>query len=220
MTRRPTPSELIWPDDSLDSELPIAWAAMVTTQVLDWMWRAFDLLRANHLARIDLTQPLEQVERDLAGMHYVEIQRLFGAETDGYATFVPVQEWSEMQTRSSASAKPPAYDFAFVCSDNQRWAWPLEAKVVSSPGALAEYLHDVNDKFVGGVAAPLVGEGAMIGYLLVSDTTTVFANIALRLNQRLESVAEFPGRAHRASRHSRTSAPDLRLHHLLMTCVD
>ena len=66
MTRRPTPSELMWPEDPADFEFPIEWAASVTTQVLDWTWRAFDSLRANHLLRIDLTQALEQVERDLA----------------------------------------------------------------------------------------------------------------------------------------------------------
>ena len=220
MTRRPTPSELLWPDDSADADLPVTWASSVTTQVLEWTWRAFDSLRQNHLVRIDLnSQPLEQVERDLVANHYVEIQKVFAAETDGYATFVPVHEWPEMETRTTAPAKPPAYDLAFVSSDNPRWAWPIEAKVVSSTGALAEYLKDVNDKFVAGVAAPLVGEGAMIGYLLVTDTATVFANLEKRLNQTLVIVPEFVGRPHRVSRHTRATAPDLCLHHLLMACV-
>ena len=219
MTRRPTPSELMWPDDPADADLPIDWAASVTTQVLDWTWRAFDSLRENHLVRIDLTQPLEQVERDLARNHFLEIQLLYAAETDGYSAIIPVPEWPETEMRTSASAKPPANDFAFISTDNRRWAWPVEAKVVSSTGALAEYLKDVNDKFVGGVAAPLVGEGAMIGYLLVTDTVTVFSNLEQRLGQPLEMVPEFVDRPHRTSQHSRTSAPDLRLHHLLMTCV-
>jgi hypothetical protein len=217
MTRRKTPSELIWP---ADPDLAIEWATSVANEVLDLTWRAFDLLRANQLARIDMAQSMEQVERDLARNHFVEIQVLFAAETDGYPAFIPVPEWPEMERRSSASAKPSAYDFAFVCLSNRRWAWPLEAKVISSTGALAAYLHDVNVKFVGGVAAPLVGEGAMIGYLRVNDTTTVFANLERLLNQTLESVAEFSARPHRVSRHSRASAPALRLHHMLMACVD
>ncbi|MEK6258075.1 MAG: hypothetical protein AABP62_05595 [Planctomycetota bacterium] len=219
MIRHASPSELLWPDDPVDADLPAVWATSVATQVLDWTWRAFDALRKNHLVRIDLTQPLEQVERDLVRNHYVEIQVLFAAETDGYATFVPTHEWPEMETRATAAAKPPAYDLAFVSSDNRRWAWPIEAKVVSSTDRLADYLKDVNDKFVGGIAAPLVGEGAMIGYLLVTDTTTVFNNLETRLAQSLETVPEFVQRPHRVSWHSRGSAPDLRLHHMLMPCV-
>ena len=45
----------------------------------------------------------------------------------------------------------------------------IEAKVVCTPGSLADYLRDVNDKFISGVAAPLVGEGAMIAYTLTTE---------------------------------------------------
>ena len=148
MTRHPTFSELAWPDDPADAELPIQWARGVATQVLDWTWRAFDSLLASRLVRIDLTQPLEQLERDLTRNHFVEIQVLFALETDGYAALVPHHEFPEMESRSSASAKPPAYDLAFVSTSNQRRAWPLEAKVVPSPDRLGEYLNDVNGKFV------------------------------------------------------------------------
>ncbi len=219
MTRRPTFSELRWPDDPSDADLPVQWAKSVATQVLEWTWRAFDALRANHLTGIDLSQPLEQLERDLACNHFIEIQLIFKAETDGYTSFVPVPEWPEMESRKSAGAKPPAYDFAFVSVDNRRWAWPIEAKVVSSPGALGLYLKDVNNKFIGCVAAPLVGEGAMIAYLLTNETSAVFKNLTNRLDQNLEPVPEFQDRPHRVSCHSRATAPDLRLHHMLMQCV-
>lgn len=220
MTRRPVPSELIWSEDPADADLPIAWAVTLTARVLDWVWRAFDSLRVNHLAQLDLNQELEQMERDLTRMHFVQIQVLFVAETTGHAAFVPFYEWPELETRSPAPAKPPTYDFAFICSANNRWAWPIEAKVVSSAGALAEYLRDVNIKFCRGIAAPLVGEGAMIGYLLVNEPTKVFANLASKLNQNLESSQDFPARPHRISHHDRSSAPSLRLHHLLMVCAN
>jgi hypothetical protein len=42
-----------------------------------------------------------------------------------------------MATRSAAPAKPPAYDIAFIWHDNPRVAWPIEAKVVPTPGTLA-----------------------------------------------------------------------------------
>ncbi|HVC98466.1 MAG TPA: hypothetical protein VND64_32665 [Pirellulales bacterium] len=221
MSRRATFSELRWPDDPFDHDLPIRWASGVATRVLDWTWRAFDLLRAKHLARVDLTQGLEQLERDLTRSHFIEILALFASETSGFPTFfpVPVPEWPELESRTSPSAKPPANDFAFVSYSNRRWTWPIEAKVVPTPGRLGDYLEDVNRKFVGGVAAPLVGEGAMIAYLLTNETDKVFENLARRLEQVLEPVSEFRERPHRTSHHSRATAPDLRLHHMMMECV-
>lgn len=218
MTRRPAFSELRWPEDPDDAGLPAEWAKAVAIQVLGWTWRSFDVLRADHLIEIDLSQPLEQLERDLTRNHFIEMMALFQEETGGYASFFPHHEWPELESRKSAAAKPPAYDLAFVSRDNRRWAWPIEAKVVSSPAALGEYLRDVNDRFVRCVAAPLVGEGAMIAYLLTNDTASVFENLAMRLNQALEPVPEFQNRPHRASYHSRVSAPKLRLHHMLMRC--
>ncbi len=219
MARRPTFSELAWPDGPDDAELPVQWARGVATQILAWTWRAFDTFRSEQLSRIDLTQPLEQLERDLVRHHFVEIQLVFAAETDGYASFVPHHEWPELESRSSAQAKPPAYDLAFVSVTNERWAWPLEAKVVPSPNALAEYLKDVNDKFVAGIASPLIGEGGMLGYLLCSDGAAVFRNLEERLGQTLKQVPDLEQRFHRTSHHPRAKAPELRLHHMLMVCV-
>jgi len=219
MTRRPTFSELAWPDDPGDTNLPVQWAQSVSTQILDWTWRAYDALRSKHMSRIDLTQSLEQLERDLVRLHFIEIQVLFSTETDGYPSFVPHHEWPEMETRSSAPAMPPAYDLAFVSVTDRRWAWPIEAKVVPRPDALAEYLKDVDQKFVAGIAALLVAEGAMLGYLLCSDGSAVVANLEARLQQDLRAVPDFPKRLHRTSRHPRATAPVLRLHHLLMICV-
>ena len=92
--------------------------------------------------------------------------------------------------------------------------------MVQSPGRLGEYLKDVNNKFVGCVAAPLVGEGAMIAYLMTDQTRTVFENLSNRLDQTLEEVPSFNDRPHRISHHLRHSAPELRLHHMLMQCVE
>ena len=100
--RRPTFSELAWPDDPNDADLPLKWASSVTTQVLDWIWRAFDQLHGKHLCHIDLNQPIDQLERNLTRNHFVEIQVLFLAETDGFSMLIPVHEWPEMETRSPA----------------------------------------------------------------------------------------------------------------------
>ena len=217
-TRRPTASEMIWPDSPDDADLATTWAVGISSQVLSWMWRAFDSMRNSLFPRIDFTRDPEQLERDLTRNHFVEIQLLFGTETSGYASFVPVHEWPELETRSSSQAKPPAYDFAFIYPDDRRWAWPAEAKVVTSSSALGEYMKDVNEKFIRGVAAPLVGEGAMIAYLISCDADSVLSGIESRLGQRLQPVPKFVDRQHKCSSHGRENAPNIRLHHLMMVC--
>ena len=86
-----------------------------------------------------------------------------------------------------------------------------------TPGTLAEYLGDIK-KFTDGVAAPLVGEGAQIAYLLTGITGDFFSYLNAKLTSPLEQVAEFSDRPHWVSRHVRATAPGLRLHHLAMRC--
>jgi hypothetical protein len=220
MTRRPTFSELVWPDGPDDWLLAEEWATGSAFRILDWTWRAFDALAAKHLSKVDLTQSLDQIERDLVRHHFIEIQLLFAEETDGYSSLIPHHEWPEMESRASAWAKPPAYDLAFISTTNQRWAWPLEAKVIPTQGTLAEYLKDVNDKFVAGVASPRIGEGAMIAYLLSDDSEAFLQNVAAKLARTLNPVTEFPARIHSTSEHVRATAPDLTLHHMVMDCAE
>ena len=218
MSRRRTFSELAFAGDTQDPDLPVEWARGVAFQILKWMWQAFDQLRVGHLQRVDLTQPLDQLERDLTRNHFLDLQAVFQRETDGFPSVFPSHEWPEMETRSSSKAKPPAYDFAFVHFEHRRWAWPIEAKVLSAPGTLHEYLKDVRQKFEEGIAAPLVGEGAMIGYLITGTADEVFANLRARLSTTLDAVAEFADRPHQSSNHQRASNPALRLHHMIMVC--
>ena len=214
---RPTFSELAWPMDADSRQQAQEWAGEVATQVLEWTWRAFDSLRANVLTRIDLNQPLEQLERDLTSHHFREIQQLWKTETEGFSAFSPHHEWPEMATRSPAPAKPPAYDLAFVWNDNPRVAWPIEAKVVPTTGTLAQYVADTA-KFTGGIAAPFVSEGAQVAYLLTGETAEFFSNLSAGSSITLEEAAEFSDRPHRISLHARAPAPDLRLHHMAMFC--
>ena len=193
------------------------WASGITSQVLDWTWRAFDLVRAGALGSVDFAQPLEQLERDLARHHFREINILWAQETGGECAFTPHHEYPELETRSPAPAKPPAYDIAFVWNANPRIAWPVEAKVVPTPGTLADYLGDVK-KFADGIAAPLSGVGAQIAYLLTGTIDDFFNNLSTRLALSLQTVPEFSARAHRVSSHARISSPALKLHHLAMHC--
>ncbi len=217
MSRRPTLSELVWPMDDESRLQAQEWANGVASQVLDWTWRAFDMVRAGALGGVALIQPPEQLERDLARHHFREINILWAKETGGECAFTPHHEYPELETRSPAPAKPPAYDIAFVWNANPRIALPIEAKVVPTPGTLAGYLGDVK-KFTDGIAAPLSGIGAQIAYLLTGTTDDFFNNLRNRLSLPLQTLTEFSARAHRVSSHPRKSCPDLELHHMAMEC--
>lgn len=220
MSQRESLSEMVWPDDPEDAQTPIEWAESMTVQVLDWVWRGFDAVRARYLSSRELSSPPpEQFERDLGERHFLEIQLLWKRETDGYPSLHPVAESPELENRSSASAKPLAYDFCFVHTENQRWKWPLEAKVLLNSRRTSEYLKDVRRKFMTGKAAPFVSEGGMIGYLLSGSAEEAFEKIGEELQQQLLLVEKFSARSHRASLHARSTAPRLRLHHMMMNCA-
>lgn len=213
MSRYPTLSELAWPMDDESRQQAQEWANGIVFQVLDWTWRAFDIVRAGSLGTVKLSQPVEQLERDLARHHFREINILWAQETAGECAFTPHHEYPELETRSLAPAKPPAYDIAFVWNANPRITWPIEAKVVPTPGTLAEYIGDLK-KFTDGIAAPLSGIGAQIAYLLSGATEDFFNNLHTRLSLPLQTLEGFSARPHRVSFHTRKGNPDLQLHHM------
>lgn len=215
MTRHATFSEILWPMDADSVDQAQNWAEAISTQVLDWTWRAFDLLREVYLSQVNLRQPLEQIERNLTSKHFTCLLQVWARETNGYSSVIPFHEFPENETRPPAPGKPPAYDLAFVWYENQRVAWPIEAKVVKTPNAIAEYMRDVQ-KFVSGTAAPLVGQGGLIAYLLTGRPGEFFAQLELCCAAKLEPALS--PRPHRTSHHNRDTAPYLRLHHLVMLC--
>lgn len=210
-------SKLRWPMDEDSRRQAENWAAGITFQALDWTWRGFDALRENVLNEVDFNQPLDQLERDLTSKHFIEINRMFAAETEGLSSIIPHHEFPENESAPGGSGKPPASDICFIWYHNQRVSWPIEAKVLKTPGALADYLGDTA-KFEKGIAAPLVGEGAQVAYLLSGTTHEFFTNLSTRITSLLQTVPEFSTRPHYASNHARISIPALKLHHLAMHC--
>ena len=134
---RPALSELRWLMDDESRRQAEDWAVGASHQVLDWTWRAFDALHANLMSRVDMTQPLEQLERDLTSKHFIEINRLWAAETGGESSIAPHHEFPENESRPGGCGKPPASDICFIWYANQRVSWPIEAKVLPTPGTLA-----------------------------------------------------------------------------------
>lgn len=215
---RPTLSELQWPIDDESRQQANDWATSISIQALDWTWRAFDMLRENLLSRVDMKTQFDQLERDLTRNHFAEIQAIWAKETGGESSIEPHAEYPEMETRAPAPAKPPAYDIAFVWRQNRRVALPIEAKIVPTPATLAAYLGDTT-KFEAGIAAPLVGHGAQIAYLLTGSTDEFFSNLSTKFTSLFDIISEFSDRAHRATQHSRVSATNLTLHHMAMHCA-
>jgi hypothetical protein len=224
MTRRAAFRELLWPDDPVFTALALNWSHSAATQMLDWVWRAFDEMRAGRTDNVDLSKPLEQLERDLTELHFEGIQKVWAQDTRGFSSVSPGHEIPEFESRTSASAIPPAYDLGFVFRDNPRCIWPLEAKVVRSATALHKYLEDVREKFIAGIAAPFVGQAGMIGYLLAGSAAEVFAGLERQLSQSLTRAPAFTNRDHRTTFHLKRKSPfgrdvpDLLLHHLVMKC--
>lgn len=81
--------------------------------------------------------------------------------------------------------------------------WPLEAKVLETPNALAAYVSDVNDQFLTCRYAPFSPAGAMLGYLLTGSAADTFDRLAIRLSCSLEPSIHHATRAERYSDHVR-----------------
>ena len=221
MSRRRSLGQILWPHDEQARQIAIEWAKAIVEQALGLVWCGFDHMQQNELSvalELDEDRP-EQLERELTQWHAQAVLLVWARAGGGYTSFVPGHELHEVASRKGGKAMPPSNDMGFTHRRYKRWILPVEAKVLPSAKALAEYLEDVNLKYVGGVAAPIVGEGGMIGYLLAGSADDVFDGLTARLGQRLRRLERFEERAHRTSSHVRTNAPQLRIHHMVMSCA-
>jgi len=93
MSRRPTLSEMLWPNDPEGFGLGSRMGRNVAVQVLDWVWRGFDSTCEKHLKSVDLSSLTpEQLERNLTELHFLEISLLWARETGGYGSLQPSHE--------------------------------------------------------------------------------------------------------------------------------
>ncbi|WP_211098356.1 hypothetical protein [Azospirillum sp. B506] len=143
----------------------------------------------------------------------------------GYEPFVVQHGPHERETKQPSPAQPPQYDIGFVFRADSRVIWPLEAKVLETPGTLADYLGDVKDQFLTCRYAPLSPSGAMIGYLLSGDANDTLTNISVRLGCTLSPLSRHGERASRVSTHVR-SVPNgkpypknFQCHHIIMALI-
>lgn len=221
MNRRKTYGEIRWPDDRDSRRFAVEWAESVVEQALNDVWCAFDDMVVNELDNspdLVATHP-EQLERELTQWHSIAVQRRWAKRTRGRGSVVPIHEAHELESRKGGKAMPPSYDLAFIHIGNKRWKLPIEAKLLPSATMLRLYVEDIQKKYIPGIAAPLVGECGMIGYLLAGRAGDVFKRLAATLKQPLLTVERFKDRAHKATVHARVKAPKLRIHHMVMSCI-
>ena len=159
------------------------------------------------------------MERALTQWHALNVNQVWAEETHGRASFIPIHEMHEFESRKGGNAMPPSNDIGFIHRQNRRWKLPVEAKLVPSSRALTEYLKDVNDKYVAGIAAPLVGECGMVGYILSGETDDVFDALSTVLGHLQALPGPFAARPHRTTVHARDPKPRLRVHHMAMSCA-
>jgi hypothetical protein len=198
--RKKTISETLWPDVPPDfMYVASSWPEGIMTGMLDSVWQAYDLLCKEILSQIDLTQPVEQLERNITELLERRIQR----SLSGYEPFQVQHESWEWETRTSSQAQPPQYDIAFVLNENERVKWPLEAKVLPTDKAISPYIQEILENFLTCRYAPFSSEGGMLGYLITGVPGKLFNRISSELECVLSYHPSFTSRNHRTSLHKR-----------------
>jgi hypothetical protein len=201
------------PPDTIFLALAADWMRAQAGVLLGFVWTAYDCMRAN-MPVIES----RDLERSITQLLEPRIDKAMTGDEPFY-----IQHGSfERETMAPPPAQPPAYDLAFVWRAEERIMWPIEAKVLETPGRLAEYERDIREEFLKCRYAPFSGAGAMLGYLLTGSASATFEGIAIRLGCILEPTAAFADRPHRVSSHQRVvpggkNYPvDFQCHHLIL----
>lgn len=172
-----------------------SWMRDPAEWLLGFIWTAYD----------DMCAQLPLIDgRDLERSITQLLDHRIRQAMTGFEPFYIQHSPHERETMAAPPAQPPTYDLAFVLLADERIMWPLEAKVLETPGTLAEYANDVRDQFLTCRYAPFSSSGAMLGYLLSGTATDALERIAVKLGCSLETVGNFPSRPHRVSRHFRS----------------
>lgn len=97
--------------------------------------------------------------------------------------------------------------------------------MLSSDGAVAKYIKEINENFITCRYAPLSSEGGMLGYLFSGDPSKAFSNIEAKVPCTLSHHPDFPNRDHKTSEHNRIVPSNkqypakFRCHHLLLKII-
>lgn len=219
--RKPTISEKRWKDTDDFVKLAKQWNPDAIAILIKLVWQGYDLLTKEVLSQINSDRNEEQLERSITQ----SLERKIHKRMTGDEPFDVQHEVYEFESRQSGQAQPPQYDIAFILRANERIIWPLEAKVLKSDGAVAEYVKEINANFITCRYAPFSSEGGMLGYLLSGVATKAFGNIAAKVPCVLSPHPNVPDRNHKTSNHARIvpsgkSYPvNFCCHHLLLEII-
>lgn len=143
-------------------------------------------------------------------------------EMSGDEPYYIQHEAYERETMLASPAQPPAYDLAFVFRADTRVMWPLEAKILTTPRSLADYVRDVRNEFLTCRYAPFSPSGGMVGYLLQGAPNDALVNIATQLQVALNPISSFSDRDCAKSTHARIVPtgkpypPNFDCHHIIL----
>jgi hypothetical protein len=191
-----------------------AWIGQAEIAFTDLIWHGYARLKAAevHFDNRDLERSITQL-----------LTAAIDDEVLGEAPYYIQHSPFERETMLAPPAQPPAYDLAFVLRADPRVMWPVEAKILTTPKALAEYVADVTNQFLTCRYAPFSPSGAMLGYLLSGAAEDALANIAKRLGVGYaETTSVDADRPHRSAWHARTVPAGkayptpFRCHHLIL----
>ena len=199
MSKKPTYSERRWPDTDEFNSLLSEWNASSSAVLLKLVWEGYDIFCSEVLSKIDCSEEDEDLERDITQLFEPRIRQAMS----GFEPFYVQHGSYERETRKKSPAQPPEYDIAFVMKANPRIIWPLEAKILRTDSALAEYIKEVKDNFLTCRYAPFTAEAGMLGYLLSGSPQKVFDKIAHGLRCKLYDHPEFKKQKHKFSKHQR-----------------
>jgi hypothetical protein len=214
--RRLSPREAAYPlpPDFVDSI--VAWREDAIALLMGYVWLGTEALVAE--LQIDLSQDYENFERDLNEMVAERIRDQMSERPPFYLEHHPF----ENENRSSPPAVPKAPDLAFILRANPRASLPIEAKVLDSDGAVAEYVKEITDNFLECRYAPFSSHGGMLGYLRSGTVANALVSIQGALKCTLVAVPALARWQHHTSAHRRVSRKcdghplDFVCHHLIV----
>jgi hypothetical protein len=205
--RLPTVLDELFPDWLPEfATIADAWSDHVVEMMLTLVWEGFDRMKAlPRFAELDFRRDYAQIERSLTDLHMGEITILWGEQHSRFESFIPTHEPWEFQNLATRSARPRSCDLGFVLVSNRRIRWSVEAKVVSSPNAISDYLGDLR-KYLDGLTSPFSTEAALGAYLIAGNATDMLQAIEHALHIHVRQHAKFPHRPHGLTSHQRSTA--------------
>ncbi|MDB5347958.1 MAG: hypothetical protein JWP89_6335 [Schlesneria sp.] len=168
--------------------------------------------------QIDFTQDMEHLER---GLNQVLAHCIRDAMKDQTPFFLEHHPFED-HGRDPGGGQPKAPDLAFILRANLRASFPIEAKVLDTDGAVADYVKEINDNFLECRYAPFSSHGAMLGYLRKGTVDNVIQSVQKSIGCTLVLLEALEQWKHHTSKHQRVSAncngcpTDFTCHHMIL----